>query len=93
MIEHFTSRYRKLESDFFSRIKSIRHEAEVVTDIEVTDELYALCDKIENLSNSGTWLNSLTQIKQIVDDISSMILGYKTYVLIDYIHRHNKDLI
>ena len=93
VIEHFTSRYRKLESDFFSRIKSIRHEAEVVTDIEVTDELYALCDKIENLSNSGTWLNSLTQIKQIVDDISSMILGYKTYVLIDYIHRHNKDLI
>lgn len=92
MIDHFTSRYRNLESEFVSQIKSIRHEAEVITDIEVTDELYALCNKIENLSNSGLWLNSITQIKQIVDDISSMIIGYKTYVLIDYIQRHNKDL-
>lgn len=91
VIEHIINKYKKLETEFITQIKDILHEADVIEDIEVTDELNTLCGRIENLCRSGLWLDSINQIKQISDEINSMILGYKTYVLIDYIQRHNND--
>lgn len=91
VIENFRNKYRELEPEFISQIKFFRHEADVIEDIEVIDELCTLFDKIENLCCSGLWINSINQIRQIVEEINSMMLGYKTYVLIDYIQRHNND--
>lgn len=89
VINNYSSMYKQLEFEFISKINNIKQEATVMADNEITDEVFALCDKIENLCHAGLWLNSLDLIRQITEVINSINLGYKAYVIKDYIQRHH----
>ena len=89
VINNYSSRYKQLEFEFITQINNLKQEATVMADKEITDEVFALCDKIENLCYAGLWLNSLDTITQITEDINSMNLGYKAFVIKDYIQRHH----